>query len=181
VRKLVGFSAAALLAVAAYGCGASGSSVSVGVRPRLSSAAQPAGQSASAVRTVEYLGVEFDVPAGWPVYDLAKDPTTCVRSDRHAVYLGNPSPDMQCPAGLIGHTELVIVQPADAPDHAMRHAKGDTPRQINDLAALVDNGTSHTHRFSVTFPTENLDVTINTSNTVGVAESILQSFRRVHP
>ena len=60
-------------------------------------ATEPAADSvvdANGVRTVSYHGVEFDVPAEWPVYDLAADPTTCVRFDQHAVYLGHPGADM---------------------------------------------------------------------------------------
>ncbi len=50
-----------------------------------------AGAGASAgSRTVEYRGYEVDVPASWPVHRLAADPSTCVRFDRHAVYLGHP-------------------------------------------------------------------------------------------
>ena len=65
------------------------------------------------VRTVSYHGVEFDVPAGWPVYDLAADPTTCVRFDVHAVYLGHPGADMSCPATVIGRADAVLVEPVD--------------------------------------------------------------------
>ena len=42
------------------------------------------------------------VPGDWPVFDLAADPSTCVRFDVHAVYLGHPGADMNCPAGLVG-------------------------------------------------------------------------------
>ena len=39
---------------------------------------------------VRYHGYRLVVPAAWPVYDLATDPTVCVRFNRHAVYLGQP-------------------------------------------------------------------------------------------
>jgi hypothetical protein len=51
------------------------------------------------------------VPASWPVYDLAADPSTCVRFDRHAVYLGSPSPDQRCPAHAVGRTETLLIEP----------------------------------------------------------------------
>ena len=57
---------------------------------------------------VSYLGLHFTVPATWPVIDLT--PTTCVRFDRHAVYLGTPGQAQDCPAGLIGRTEALLVQ-----------------------------------------------------------------------
>ena len=68
--------------------------------------------SKTALKTVVYHGFEFRVPAGWPVYRLDQHPTTCVRYDVHAVYLGTPGVNMQCPAGLVGRTETVSVIPS---------------------------------------------------------------------
>ena len=34
------------------------------------------------LRQVTYLGYTFEVPAAWPVIDLAASPATCVRFDR---------------------------------------------------------------------------------------------------
>jgi hypothetical protein len=62
-------------------------------------------------KTVVYQGYEFKVPASWPVYRLDEHPQTCVRYDVHAVYLGNPGPDMQCPARLVGRTQTVSFIP----------------------------------------------------------------------
>ena len=66
----------------------------------------------TAMKTVVYHGYEFQVPANWPVYRLDQHPTTCVRYDVHAVYLGTPGTDMQCPAGLVGRTQTVSVIPS---------------------------------------------------------------------
>src|SRR4051812_37942913 len=63
------------------------------------------------MQEVRYGGYEIEVPASWPVYDLAHHPTTCVRFDRHAVYLGHPGADQRCPAHSVGHTETVLVEP----------------------------------------------------------------------
>src|SRR5207302_8262 len=63
---------------------------------------------------VSYLGLTFTVPAAWPVITLAADPTTCVRFDRHAVYLGSPGQQQNCPGNLVGRTEALLVQPSDA-------------------------------------------------------------------
>src|SRR5580693_5115711 len=65
----------------------------------------------TAMKTVVYHGYEFQVPASWPVYRLDQHPTTCVRYDVHAVYLGTPGTDMQCPAGLVGRTQTVSLIP----------------------------------------------------------------------
>lgn len=78
----------------------------------LSAPARDAGR-ADAPRTVGYRGLRVPVPAGWEVHDLDRDPTRCVRYDRHAVYLGLPGPQPDCPARLVGRTEAVHIQPAD--------------------------------------------------------------------
>jgi hypothetical protein len=64
------------------------------------------------MKTVVYHGYEFQVPASWPVYRLDQHPTTCVRYDVHAVYLGTPGTNMRCPAGLVGRTQTVSVIPS---------------------------------------------------------------------
>lgn len=70
----------------------------------------------SAPRVVEYRGLRIPVPDGWEVHDLDRDPARCVRYDRHALYLGSPGPQPDCPARVVGRTEAVHVQPsADAP------------------------------------------------------------------
>ncbi len=63
-------------------------------------------------KTVSYLGLNFTVPADWPVVDISADSRTCVRFDRHAVYLGTPGAHQDCPAHLVGSSEAMLVQPA---------------------------------------------------------------------
>ena len=79
-------------------------------RPDNRSPARP--RKKTAMKTVVYHGYEFQVPASWPVYRLDQHPTTCVRYDVHAVYLGTPGANMQCPAGLVGRTQTVSVIPS---------------------------------------------------------------------
>ncbi|MEV6105647.1 glycoside hydrolase domain-containing protein [Streptomyces sp. NPDC051940] len=76
--------------------------------------AAPGGPALS--RDVSFHGYQLRVPAGWPVVDLAEHPDTCVRFDRHTVYLGHPTDAGQatCPAGLVGRTEALLVEPLDA-------------------------------------------------------------------
>lgn len=71
-----------------------------------------------AVRTVSYHGYAVSIPRTWPVYHLARDPRTCVRFDRHALYLGAPSPDQRCPAHAAGRTEAILIEPSA--QHAAR-------------------------------------------------------------
>ncbi len=68
----------------------------------------------AAGKVVRYHGYRLAVPAGWPVYDLAKEPSRCVRFDVHAVYLGTPSAAQQCPAHAIGASEAILIEPAPA-------------------------------------------------------------------
>jgi hypothetical protein len=70
-------------------------------------------QSAT-TRVLSYDGAQVTVPASWPVYNLADDPTQCVRFDRHAVYLGHPGANQNCPAHLVGRTTALLVEPYDA-------------------------------------------------------------------
>jgi hypothetical protein len=68
----------------------------------------------AAARVVHYSGVRVAVPDSWPVYKLAARPTTCVRFNRHALYLGTPSPRQRCPAHAVGRTEAILVAPRTA-------------------------------------------------------------------
>jgi len=70
--------------------------------------------SDSDTKEVSYHGYALRVPADWPVIDLSQASQTCVRFDRHAVYLGHPSSEQSCPAYVIGRTEAVVVEPLDA-------------------------------------------------------------------
>jgi hypothetical protein len=51
------------------------------------------------------------VPRSWPVYRLASAPQTCVRFNRHAVYLGVPGAEQQCPPQAVGRTEAILIEP----------------------------------------------------------------------
>ncbi len=77
-------------------------------------AGRSAGKAASgpATKTVKYDGYVVSVPASWPVYNLNKDPRQCVRYDVHAVYLGTPGPDQNCPPNLVGRVGTVSIGPA---------------------------------------------------------------------
>ncbi|HTT50065.1 MAG TPA: glycoside hydrolase domain-containing protein [Streptosporangiaceae bacterium] len=72
----------------------------------------PGPAPAGAVRTVRYLGTTFTVPPGWRVIRLAAHPHQCVRFDRQVLYLGSPGQVQDCPAGLVGTTQAMLVQPS---------------------------------------------------------------------
>lgn len=68
-------------------------------------AAAAGGSTGSGTKDVSYRGVTVTVPADWPVRRLAGR-AGCVRFDRHAVYLGDPS-RITCPPRLVGRTQAV--------------------------------------------------------------------------
>ena len=63
-------------------------------------------------KVVRFAGYTIRVPASWPVYRLDRDPSRCVRYDQHAVYLGQPGANQQCPAHLVGRTATISIQAA---------------------------------------------------------------------
>jgi hypothetical protein len=67
--------------------------------------------TAASTRVVRFHGYRLSVPSGWPVYQLARRPRTCVRFDRHAVYLGMPGSAQTCPAHAVGRTGSVLISP----------------------------------------------------------------------
>lgn len=71
-------------------------------------------QSKAPAQRVAYRGYTFTVPRTWRVIRLAAHPRSCVRFDRHVLYLGSPGRNQDCPSTLIGTTEALLVQPAAA-------------------------------------------------------------------
>lgn len=63
------------------------------------------------LRAVHYDGVVIHVPSGWPVFDLSPTSRTCVRFNRHALYLGRPGQSEACPVHSAGRTEAILVEP----------------------------------------------------------------------
>ena len=85
-------------------------------------------------KVVHYHGLSLRVPAGWPVYDLTAHPATCVRFNRHAVYLGSPSAEQRCPAHQIGRTDAILIE---NPVRAASGAAGAALPAANGHAARV--------------------------------------------
>ncbi|WP_024934594.1 DUF1906 domain-containing protein [Actinomadura welshii] len=114
--------------------------------------------AAGAPRVVEYRGLRVPVPAGWEVHRLDRDPSRCVRFDRHAVYLGRPGPQPDCPARVVGRTEALHIEPAGRHiEPAGRHTEpaGDrrAARTVVDGTALasltVTPSADHEARFTL--------------------------------
>ncbi|WP_238175053.1 DUF1906 domain-containing protein [Kribbella pratensis] len=67
--------------------------------------------TAEDTKTVSYRGYQVTVPASWPIVDVAANPTTCVRLDQPAVYLGRSTAQSNCPAHLVGRSSGLILEP----------------------------------------------------------------------
>ena len=136
---------------------------------------------ANGLRTVTYRGVQFDVPADWPVYDLAADPSTCVRFDLHAVYLGHPGADMSCPAGLVGRADAVLVQPTEGERH--RGSQGSDAASdaavatASGLEVHVTTDGAAAREVAADVPSAGVSVTLTYQDSDGTAQQILQSLR----
>jgi hypothetical protein len=188
-RRILGVAVMAVVLVAAYGCGSSGSdATSIRSGPRRATlhaadaAPAPDTVAAAGVRTVTYRGVQFDVPADWPVYDLEANPSTCVRFDVHAVYLGRPGADMSCPAGVFGRADALLVEPADDGHggSASATASADLSTQsVNGLQAEIADGGDVTYQLDATFPSVGVSATLTYQDSDAAVQQILQSFRGV--
>ena len=98
--------------------------VVLGLPAALAAGPVAAAAAAAPTRQVTYLGHTFTVPSSWSVVNLTKDPTACVRFDRHAIYLGTPSASQRCPANVVGKTEAILV---DHPERGRRREPGGEP------------------------------------------------------
>ena len=132
-----------------------------------------------ATQLIRYGGVEFVAPSDWPVYDLEADPSTCVRFDVNAVYLGHPGADMRCPAGILGRAGAVLVEPLDgtsapAPLAAASSAVNDVPLEV-DAAAAVE------HQIRASLPAQGLSVTVAFADAEADAQQILDTFKVATP
>jgi hypothetical protein len=122
-----------------------GAAVVALVMPATSGRAAANAGAVPSLKRVSYAGYKFDVPRTWPVIYLAHQPHTCVRFDRHVVYLGVPGANEDCPSWLIGTTEALLIAPA----------AGKTARSsVEDPVARVITVTAARIRVTATFNTD---------------------------
>jgi glycoside hydrolase-like protein len=166
----------------------------------------PAGSPAAGRRTgwvagigtaklVRFAGYTIDVPAGWPVYGLAGDPTRCVRYDQHAVYLGRPGADQQCPAHLAGRVATLTLERAgqagSVPGGDWRPVRGWQPADGSPLAggyqarrsraaATLSQDTWNRQLLAV-FGHRGLAITATYGASAGLVLRILATVRRAGP
>ena len=145
--------------------------------PATSTPAPTAQSAMPGFQAIEYSGLRFQVPQDWPVYDLAKDPTRCVRFDQHAVYLGHAGANQDCPAQLVGRTEAVQVEPIDATSQATVSA-ATAPGEINGLSVHRDPNGATRHNEVAAFDAAGVVATVTFRNDDALAQKILGTFER---
>ena len=127
-----------------------------------------------ATKVVRYAGVAFTVPASWAVHDLAAAPRTCVRFDQHAVYLGTPGIDQNCPSHLVGRAESLLVQPSSSVPAERAPAAGTI-----GAAPAVGDPAEAAGQVATTLTTARLTVTAPYSADSRLAREIVASARQV--
>lgn len=136
------------------------------------SASTSAPRQAGSTQTVGYGAYRIDVPASWPVIDLTAAPSTCVRFDRNAVYLGTPSTDQDCPAHLFGAADALLIEPAQG---AVLEADVPVVTAATGTAVQVPATASVTHRFAVEVPDAGVTVLASFGSDPHAATGMLDS------
>jgi hypothetical protein len=123
---------------------------------------------------IKYLGYQVTVPASWPVYRLASDPSRCVLFNKHAVYLGNPGADQSCPSSALGKTEALLVQPLTSqaslpPETSVQPGK---TAELPSGKKAAQNAVSQTLRLAL--PTAGVQVTASYGHDASLVRGILR-------
>lgn len=142
----------------------------VGARP--ASAASETGW-----RSLSYGTEHLKVPSRWPVFDLERAPATCVRFNRHAVYLGAASQAGGCPAHAMGVAAALELSPL-RDEQSLVIADRLEPVRLHGQAALLSTMTTVTHRLVAVFPRDGVVATISYRTNLMLAKKIFASF---HP
>jgi hypothetical protein len=176
-----------MLLVSACGSGspqvsARGESTAPTSQPITTTASPPARSSTAlsplpGFKPVEFAGLRFQVPEAWPVYDLASDPTRCVRFDQHAVYLGHAGANQDCPAQLVGRTDAVQVEPMDSVSQTIT-ARARQQSVINGLSVREDPSSAITRGLVAAFDSVGQVATLTFSDQDALAQKILGTFER---
>ncbi len=136
---------------------------------------RPAGSALRGpTRVVSYLGYQVRVPASWPVYRLAADPSRCVLFNRHAVYLGSPGADQRCPVRAFGRTESLLVQPLGS---LASLPPGTVVQRGQAAAGAVAAEDAASHVLSVALPAAGVQVTAAYGSNPALVRGILDSAR----
>jgi hypothetical protein len=140
--------------------------------------ARPAPQADT--RAVDAFGVRVTVPSEWPVYDLSADPARCVRTDRHAVYVGNAGPSPDCPTDVVGRVETVQIEPLDVQTQQPA-ALATASTDVNGMPVQLDPAVDTTHAIVAVLADDHVVVTITYQSDRSRAEEILRTLQRTSP
>ena len=144
------------------------------------------------VKTVHYGGYTVDVPASWPVYYLGSGSTVCVKYDRHAVYLGVPGINQDCPARVIGRVATISLQvpaaglPAASLPGGVNGPAAGTGHPASALPAVSDLpqvggpvlADSQNHEFYAAIQRPGMSISATYASDAGSVLKIIQSIRR---
>jgi len=119
------------------------------------------------VQVVRFAGYTIEVPAAWPVYRLARDPSRCVRYDRNAVYLGHPGANQQCPAHLAGRVATLSLEVA--------HLSAAEVRQLPARGVVAWDTADH--QMGALLPRHKLNIAATYGAGAGQIRSILATLR----
>ena len=119
-------------------------------------------------------GVRLQVPAGWPVYDLATATKRCVLANANAAYLGHQAKNAVCPADASGRTETVQIEPLDTTSQT-RAVAATKPATINGITVRTDPASITARALTVIVPDRSALITITYRNDPSLANRILQS------
>ena len=137
----------------------------------------PRASAGTHMREVRYRGYGIEVPGSWPVFELAADPSRCVRFDRHAVYLGRQGANQRCPAHAVGRTEAILIEPLN--DAAVQPWQPDgftlTGTRVRPRALPRPSST----QALLAIPSAGVQVTATWRRSPKVVEGILHGARRV--
>jgi len=97
------------------------------------------------------------------------------------VYLGHPGADMDCPAGIVGRADAVLVEPTAGSDRG----GADTGAAAADVSALTAGGLevqvasdgAAQSEVAADVPSAGVSVTLTYLDSDATAQQILQSFR----
>ena len=127
-------------------------------------------------RRVTYDGVALEVPASWPVFNLATHPAICPSLSRHAVYLGTPGPDPACPAQVLaGKTESVQLMPINRASPDLRAATRRT--DIGPTAILTNPDAAISHTIIDMVPAAGVEVSLSYGQDLPLIRAVDASLR----
>ena len=129
------------------------------------------------------------MPASWPVYDLATDPRQCVRYDKHAVFLGTPGPDQDCPPGVVGRVDTISIgavpqAPAAQPGTQVsqgsktgdRKGVAQTSQQANKPGTVLQDPDQHAIALTMPAASPLVDATYGTNS-----DAVIQILATIRP